>query len=133
MERNRQSPTHGPWYAQNHVTNIEEMLKTIVRPLQSCAGIESLHHSIDLTATELQNGSLRSVREVEVSLLSNGKVSTHATASSRDLLTNDSHHAYHRRSIKGISTLLPQSVTALCINLAQIGAIGVMPHIWTWS
>ena len=129
MERSRQYPTHRPWYAQNHVTNIEEMLKTIVRPLQSCAGIESLHQSIDLTATELQNGSLRSVREVEVSLLSNGKVSTHAPTSSRDLLTNGSHHACHRRSTRGTSTLLPHSVTALCMKQAQIGAIAVMPHI----
>lgn len=105
------------------------MLKTIVRPLQSSDGIESLYGCIDLTATELRNGSLRSVREVEVSLISNGKVSTYATISTRDLLTIDSHHACRRRYIRGTSTLLHQSVTVLCMKQAQIGAIAVMPHI----
>lgn len=76
VERSKQYPTQSPWYAQNHVTNIEEMLKTIIHPLQSCDGIEALRKSIDFVAAELQNGSLRSVREVEVSLISNGKVST---------------------------------------------------------
>lgn len=131
MERSRKYPTHRPWYAQNHVTNIEEMLKTIIRPLQCCGGIEGLRGSIDYTATELRDGSLRSVREVEVSLVSNGKVSIHPITSSRDLLTNDSHHAYPHMSIRDFSTPLPLSVIVLCIKQAQIGAIDAMPHIWT--
>lgn len=75
MKRSKKYPTHLPWYAQNHVTNIEEMLKTVIHPLQCCDGIEGLRGSIDLTVTELRDGSLRSVREVEVSLILNGKSS----------------------------------------------------------
>lgn len=133
MERSIQHPTHLPWYAQNHVTNIEEMLKTIIHPLRSCNGIEALRGSIDYTATELRNGSLRSVREVEVSLISNGRVGTHPNTSFRDLLTNDSRPTYHHRSIKDTSTPSPLFVTALCMKQAQIGAIDVMPHSWIWS
>lgn len=75
MDRSKQYPTHLRWYAENHVTNIEEMLKTIIHPLQSCDGFEALRGSIHFTASELRDGSLRSVREVEVSLISNGKSS----------------------------------------------------------
>ncbi len=118
MERNQQYPTHLAWYAQNHVTNIEEMLKTVIHPLQSCDGIEGLRGSIDFTATELRTGSLRSVREVEVTLLSNGKVSTHPITSSRDMLTNHSHPACPLRSIGDTLTPLLLSVTALCMKQA---------------
>ena len=118
MERSKQYPTHLPWYALNHVTNIEEMLKTIIHPLQSCDGIEALRGSIELTATELRNGSLRSIREVEVSLISNGKVSTQATTSLRNLLTKDSHRACPHRYMRNTSTQLPLSVTVLCMKLA---------------
>ena len=50
------------------------MLKKIIHPLQKYGGIEALHANIELTTTELRNGSLRTVREVEISLISNGKV-----------------------------------------------------------
>lgn len=112
MERSRKYPTHLPWYAQNHVTNIEEMMKTIIHPLQTCDGIEALRNGIDFTATELRHGSLRSVREVEVSLIWNGKVSTHPITVSRTLLINDSHLACLHWSLRDISTPLPLSVTA---------------------
>lgn len=118
MERSKRYPNHLTWYAENHVTNIEEMLKTIIHPLQSCDGIEALRGSIHFTASELRDGSLRSVREVEVSLISNGRVSTHPIASSRDLLTNGSHHACLRRYTRDTSTPLPPFVTALCIEQA---------------
>lgn len=75
LERSKLFPTHLSWYAQNHVTNIEELLRTIIHPLQHCDGIEALHNTIDHTAIELKSGSLRTVREVEVSLISNSKVS----------------------------------------------------------
>lgn len=66
------------------------MLKTIIHSLQRCDGIEALHDTINYTAMELSNGSLRSVREVEVSLISNGKVgNTHTITSSRLLLIDD--------------------------------------------
>ncbi|CAD6592212.1 MAG: hypothetical protein ASARMPRED_006114 [Alectoria sarmentosa] len=74
-ERSKNYPTHLAWYAQNHVTNIEEMLNTIIYPLDRCDGIEALRGGIDYTVTALRDGSLRSVREVEVSLISNGKSS----------------------------------------------------------
>ena len=74
MLRSIKYPNHLPWYAQNHVTNIEEMMKTIIYPLLHYHGIEALHDTIKHTASELSSGSLRSVREVEVSLISNGKV-----------------------------------------------------------
>ena len=47
---------------------------TIIYPLQHCHGIEALHAAIDDTAKDLNSGSLRTVREVEASLISNGKV-----------------------------------------------------------
>ncbi len=109
------------------------MFKTVIHPLQSCDGIEGLRGSIDFTATELRTGSLRSVREVEVSLLSNGKVSTHPIMSSRYMLTNHSHPACPHRSIRDILMPLLLSVIALCTKQAPIGAIDVMPYIWTRS
>ena len=133
MERSKNYPTHLAWYAQNHVTNIEELLKTIIRPLQSCDGIEALHGSINHTATQLRNGSLRSVREVEVSLTSNGKVRTHSIMSSKAPLTNHSHRACPHRSIRDTSTPLLLSVIVSYTKQARIGAIDVMPHSWTWS
>ena len=64
------------------------MLNTIIRPLQLCDGIEALHDNIEHTAMELTSGSLRNVREVEVSLISNGKVSsTTSLSSTKPLLT----------------------------------------------
>ena len=77
LERNKQHPSYLSWYALNHITNIEEMLKKIIHPLQKCRGIEALHATIEHTTTELRNGSLRSVREVEISLISNVNVRNH--------------------------------------------------------
>lgn len=66
------------------------MLRTIIHRLQQCDGIEALRHTIKNTAMELSSGSLRSVREVEVSLISNGKVSSTSAIIVFDfLLTND--------------------------------------------
>ena len=117
-ERSKNYPTHLAWYAQNHVTNIEEMLNTIIYPLDRCDGIEALRGGIDYTVTALRDGSLRSVREVEVSLISNGKVSIHEIASVRDLLTNDSHPACPHKFIRDTLTPLPLLVTALCMKQA---------------
>lgn len=133
MKRSKKYPTHLPWYAQNHVTNIEEMLKTVIHPLQCCDGIEGLRGSIDLTVTELRGGSLRSVREVEVSLILNGKVSLSFNHVTQRPLTNESHPACPHKSIRDISMPLPLSAIALCMKQAQIGAIDVMLHIWTRS
>ena len=75
MERNKQyHPSHLALYAQNHASNIEELLEKIIDPLRKHDGIKALHAKIELTATELRNGSLRNIREVEVSLIANGKV-----------------------------------------------------------
>ena len=51
------------------------MLTTVIHPLQQCDGIEALHNVVKYTAEELRSGRLRSVREVEVSLILNGQVS----------------------------------------------------------
>ena len=51
------------------------MLRTIIHPLQRCEGIEALLDAVNHTAMELDRGALRSAREVEVSLISNGRVS----------------------------------------------------------
>ena len=48
---------------------------TVIHPLQTCDDIEALHDVVKHTAGELRSGRLRSVREVEVSLVSNGQVS----------------------------------------------------------
>ena len=109
------------------------MMKTVIHPLQRCDGIEALHNRIEATATELRNGSLRSVREVEVSLIWNGKVSPHSITFSGCLLNNDSHPACPHWSIRDTSTPSPLSVTALCMKQATVGAIDLMPHFWTRS
>ena len=57
------------------------MLRTVIHPLQRCEGIEALRDAINHTAMELNSGTLRSAREVEVSLISNGKVSGIDTSS----------------------------------------------------
>lgn len=84
LERSKLFPTHLPWYAQNHVANIEELLRSVIHPLRHCDGIEALQNTIDHTTIELKSGSLRSVREVEVSLISNGKVSSTDLTTSSD-------------------------------------------------
>ena len=81
LERSAKYPSDLPWYAHNHTANIEEMLRTIVHPLRECEGIEALHDAVNHTAMELNSGALRSVREVEVSLISNGKVGSIDTSS----------------------------------------------------
>ena len=70
--------THGTlgWYAQNHVTNIQEMLYRITEPLQGWNHIEPLREIIANTKDHLYNGSLRCTREVEVWLSATGKVSS---------------------------------------------------------
>ena len=64
------------WYAQNHVTNIQEMLYKITEPLQGWNHIEPLREIIANTKDHLYNGSLRCTREVEVWLSATGKVSS---------------------------------------------------------
>ena len=76
LERSKRSPNQSSEYAQNHVTNTEAMLKTIIHPLERWAGIEAFQDTIKFTTSELSNGSLLNPREVEVSLISNGKVSS---------------------------------------------------------
>ena len=63
------------WYAQNHVTNIQEMLRRITEPLEGWNQIEPLRKIIANTKDHLNNGSLRCTREVEVWLSATGKVS----------------------------------------------------------
>lgn len=64
------------WYAQNHVTNIQEMLYNITEPLQGWNHIEPLREIIADTKDHLYNGTLRCTREVEVWLIATGKVSS---------------------------------------------------------
>ena len=70
------SSNHGTldWYAQNHVTNIQEMLCRITEPLQGWNHVEPLREIIANTNDHLYNGSLRCTREVEVWLVATGKV-----------------------------------------------------------
>lgn len=72
------SSNHGTldWYAQNHVTNIQEMLRRITEPLQGWNHVEPLREIIANTNDHLYNGSLRCTREVEVWLSATGKVSS---------------------------------------------------------
>lgn len=113
MERNKQNPTRFPLHAQNHVCNIEDILNTIIHPLRNYNGIEALRGIIDYTAVELRNGSLRNVREVEVSLISNGEVSTRPITLLRAPLTDYSHPACPYRSIRDMLTPLPVLVITL--------------------
>ena len=63
------------WYAQNHVTNIQEMLRRITEPLQGWSYFEPLREIIANTNNHLYNGSLRCTREVELWLIATGNVS----------------------------------------------------------
>ena len=67
-------------YAQNRLTSTDEILRKIIHPLQQCHGIEALRDAVNHTAMEWSSGSLCSVREVEVSLISNGQVSGNSTS-----------------------------------------------------
>ena len=71
------SSNHGrlDWYAQNHVTNIQEMLCRITKPLQGWNHVEPLREIIANTNAHLYNGSLRCTREVEVWLSATSRVS----------------------------------------------------------
>ena len=64
------------WYAQNHVTNIQEMLYRITKPLQGWNHVDPLREIIANTEDHLCNGSLRCTREVEVWLSATGRVSS---------------------------------------------------------
>lgn len=72
------SSNHGSldWYAQNHVTNIQEMFCRITEPLQGWNHVEPLREIIANTNHHLYNGSLRCTREVEVWLSATGRVSS---------------------------------------------------------
>lgn len=75
------------WYAQNHVTNIQEMLYRITKPLQDWNYIDSLREIIANTEDHLRNGSLRCTREVEVWLSATGRVSSKPPTHHTSLLT----------------------------------------------
>ncbi|KAK3170050.1 hypothetical protein OEA41_009435 [Lepraria neglecta] len=76
IERTIQLPNDLSWYPQNCRTNIQRMLDVIIKPLQQWSGIETLHDCIKDTEAQMCNGMLRCAREVEVSLVSNGRVSS---------------------------------------------------------
>ena len=68
------------WYRQQHeayghVSHTDEMIDRIIRPLQTYMGTEALRACILDTERQLYKGSLRCAREVEVFLLSSGRVS----------------------------------------------------------
>jgi membrane-associated PAP2 superfamily phosphatase len=68
------------WYQQQHAPyehapHTEEMIHKITKPLQAYIGIEALHGCIIDVESQLRNGLLRCTREVEVFLLSSGRVS----------------------------------------------------------
>ena len=64
------------WYAQNHVTNIQEMLYKITKPLKDWNHINALREIIANAEDHLCNGSLRCTREVEVWLSATRRVSS---------------------------------------------------------
>lgn len=68
------------WYQQQHATyehvpHTEDMIYKITKPLQAYMGIEAFHGCIIDAESQLRNGLLHCTREVEVFLLSSGRVS----------------------------------------------------------
>ena len=63
--------------AQGREPIVEHMINTIIHPLQQQRGIEALREQMSDAEAQLHNGLLRNPREVEVVLISSGKVSTH--------------------------------------------------------
>jgi hypothetical protein len=62
--------------AQAREPLVEHMINAIIHPLQQQRGIEAFRDQVSEAEAQLHNGLLRSPREVEVVLISNGKVST---------------------------------------------------------
>ena len=62
--------------AQGREPIVEHMINAIIYPLQQQRGIEALRDQVSDAEAQLHNGLLRNPREVEVVLISSGKVST---------------------------------------------------------
>ena len=62
--------------AQGREPIVEHMINAIIHPLQQQRGIEALRDQVSDAEAQLHNGLLRNPREVEVVLISSGKVST---------------------------------------------------------
>lgn len=76
LERNRPLlPAHFTFYAQSKRANIERMLDQIIRPLQRRGGMNAFRDIITNIEFHLRSGLLRDPWEVEVALLSIGRVS----------------------------------------------------------
>ena len=65
------------------------MIKNIIQPLQLERGVEALLEIVTDTERELRRGSLQSTREVEVTLLTSGRVSSNSSPISITPLAND--------------------------------------------
>lgn len=61
--------------AQSDLFKIGELVERIIRPLQLQKGIEAFHDNLVDASSRICGGTLREVREVEVALVSSGRVS----------------------------------------------------------
>lgn len=77
MERNSQClPGALVLNAQSRAPIVDHMIETITQPLQKHRGIEAFCDQVIDIEMQLLNGLLQTPRDVEVSLLLSGKVST---------------------------------------------------------
>ena len=61
--------------AQTDLPKIGELIEEIIQPLAQTRGIEAFQANIVDASSRIRGGTLRSIREVEVMLVSSGRVS----------------------------------------------------------
>ena len=62
--------------AADHETNIARMMDQIIQPLKHQSGVEAFQPSVEYAEFQLSSWLLHNPHEVEVTLLSSGRVST---------------------------------------------------------
>lgn len=86
QKRNDDHPAKG---AKSRTWEIQHMIKTITRPLQQRRGIEALRRIVIDTEFQIDRGLLQNTREVEVALLTSGRVSFQRSPFSASCLANN--------------------------------------------
>ncbi len=61
--------------AQTDLLRIDELIENIIRPLTQKKGIEAFQANLENARSGILDGTLRSIRDVEVVLVSTGRVS----------------------------------------------------------
>ena len=75
-------------FSQTDLPKIGELIEKIIQPLAQTRGIEAFQASIVDASFRIRGGTLRSIREVEVMLVSSGRVSDKSLPEPSKLVLN---------------------------------------------